>query len=272
MRLLKYFMVSVGIILIPLAFTSAQETLVLDALINEAKEHNPELIAMQNRYEAARARIPQAKTLDDPVISLSFQKAKKNPVNLSTTEGMERMLSFSQMFPWFGKLPLKGKIALVESQMIASEYKNKELEIINAVKAAYYDLFMNYKETELKQSSQIFLEDLARIAEAKYVVGEIAQEDIIKINIEIAGLATDIANLQKERLVKETRINSLLNREPDSPLGNTFCSEDDIVFKGEMGSLYKLTLQNQPELLMFSYAIEKNKYAKSLAKEVSSRT
>lgn len=239
----------------------------LDSLLEEAKKNNPEIIVAKKRYEAAKTRIPQAKSLDDPALGLTFEKAPGSPFRLNKTISEDRMLSVSQMLPWFGKLPLKGKIALVESQMFASEFKNRELEIITEVKNAYYDLFMNYKEIEFKEESLGFLKNIAAIAEAKYTVGEIPQEGVFKIDLEIAKLGNDIENLRRQKLAKETRLNSLLNREPESPLGEPALDEAASPLNEDISSLYRLTLQNQPELLIFSYAIEKNKYAKSLAKK-----
>ncbi|MDP3143035.1 MAG: TolC family protein, partial [Candidatus Omnitrophota bacterium] len=177
----------------------------------------------------------------------------------------DRKFSITQMFPFLGKLPLKGKIALVESQMAASEYKGKELEIINAIKKAYYDLFMNYKDIELSQDSLKLLEAIAKIAEAKYAVGKIPQEDLFKLNLEIAELSNKIQNLKQEQEAKDTLLNTLLNRQPESPLNAPEIAED-ITFDTDINLLYKLTITNSPELIIFSYAIEKNKYAKSLAK------
>lgn len=253
----------VNLILLNPGLLYSFEPISLDPLIEEAKRNNPEILAARKRYEAASARIPQAKSLDDPTVGLTFEKTPGSPFRLSKAMPEDRMLSISGMLPWFGKLPLKGKIALVESQMFASELKNKELNIINAVKNAYYDLFMNYKEIELKEESLKFLENIAKIAEARYIVGEIAQEDVFKINLEIAKIGNEIINLKQEKLTKETRLNSLLNREPESPLGMPYLEEDLTSFNQDIASLYKLTLENQPELLVFSYAIEKNRYAKS---------
>ncbi|MBI4972420.1 MAG: TolC family protein, partial [Candidatus Omnitrophica bacterium] len=244
----------------------ALDALSLEALIREAKQNNPDILAVAKRYEAAKARIPQAKSLDDPVLEFKFEKAKGSPFQLNKTMPEDRMLSLSQMLPWFGKLPLKGKIALVESQMLAAEYKDKELEVINDIKNAYYGLFMNYKEVELMEESLLFLKNIANIAEAKYVVGDMMQEDLFKIDLEIAKLSNDIANLKQERLAKETRLNTLLNHQADAPLGVPQLVED-ISFNQGIDSLYRLTLENQPTLLVFQYAIERNKYAKSLAKK-----
>lgn len=178
----------------------------------------------------------------------------------------DRMFSFAQFIPWFGKLSLKGKIALVESQMFAAEYKDKELEVINQVKNAYFDLFMNYKETELNQESLKLLKGIAKSAEAKYAVGDMSQEEVYKIHLEIARLNNTITNLEEEKKTKETFLNALLNREPEGPLGVPVLSEE-ASFDTDIRSLYQATLLNQPELIIFSYAIEKNKYAKSLAKK-----
>jgi outer membrane protein, heavy metal efflux system len=238
----------------------------LKTIVNEATRNNPDILAAKKRYEASRARVPLAKSLDNPTIGLGFEKIPKGTLKLNRVMPEGRMLSITQMFPFFGKLPLKGKIALVESQMAASEYKNKELEVINQVKNAYYDLFMNYKEIELSEQSIELLENIARIAEAKYTVGDILQEGLFKISLEIAKLDNTIANLKQEKLAKETRLNSLLNREPENALGMPDLQEE-LYFDKDITYLYRLTMENQPELLIFSYAIEKNKFAKSLAKK-----
>lgn len=244
----------------------SQETLSLDSLIKEARENNPEILAAKKRWEASLARVPQAKSLDNPTIALEFEKIPRGTLKLDRVMPDDRMLLINQALPWFGKLPLKKKIAVVEFQMAVSEHKNKELEIINMVKNAYFDLFMNYKEIELNQESLEFLKALSAIAEAKYVVGEIMQEDVFKIHSEIAKISNNIANLKQENLAKQTKLNALLNREPESILGEPIL-EESLYFNNDIKHLYLLTLENNPELLIFSYAIERNKFAKSLAKK-----
>lgn len=241
------------------------ETVSLDSLLRAAVANNPEILAARKRWESALTRVPRAKTLEDPSVNISFERTPKGPFNLRNTPSDERMISISQVLPLFGKLSLKGKIAVVEGQIFAGEYRDKQLEIINAVKNTYYDLFMNDKEIELNQESLELLKGVAKVAEAKYTVGQIQQEELAKINLEIAKLSTDVVNLKQEKQAKEARMNGLLNRSQESPLGSPVVKED-LSFHQDINSLYKLTLENQPELLIFSSAIEKSKYAKSLAK------
>ncbi|MDP2939441.1 MAG: TolC family protein [Candidatus Omnitrophota bacterium] len=243
----------------------SQDVISLNLLIEEAKKNNPEILAAKKRWESALARIPQAKSLDNPNVGLTFEKIQRGTLKLDKTMSEDRMLSISQMFPFFGKLSLKGKIALVESQMVASEYKQKELEVINSVKNAYYNLFMNDTEIELNKQSLALLKGIVKTADAKYAIGEITQEELFKLNLEIARLSNTILNLREERTAKETRLNTLLNREPELPVGTPELNEN-LLFQVDIKSLYRETLLNQPELIIFSYAIEKNKYAKSLAK------
>ncbi|MCM8819449.1 MAG: TolC family protein [Candidatus Omnitrophica bacterium] len=259
-----FYLFLVNIFILSNSILYSDELLSLDSLLKEAIKSNPDILAAKKRWEASLARIPQARSLDNPTVSFSFMKIQKGTLKLDKTLPEDRMLSINQMFSFLGKLSLKGKIALVESQIAACEYKNKELEVINNIKNAYYELFMNYKEIELNQESLKLLEGIAKIAEARYIVGEIPQEEVFKINLEIARLSTHITNLKQENKLKQTHINTLLNRDPETPLGIPDLKED-ISFEKDIRSLYRLTLLNQPELLIFSYAIEKNKYAKSLA-------
>lgn len=259
------FLVSLYLLNFNLLYVYAQDKLSLPSLIEEARGNNPEITAALKRWVAAEARIPQAKSLDDPTIGFTFEKTPGSPFQLNKTMSEDRMLSISQFFPLFGKLSLKGKIALVESQMFAAGYKDKELEVINSVKNAYYDLFMNYKETELNQESLRLLKGVTKVAESRFAVGETSQEEVYKLHLEIARLNNIIKNLEQEKKAKETFINTLLNRGPESPLSAPEL-EEKISFSADLKTLYMSTLLNQPELLVFSYAIERNKYAKSLAK------
>ena len=259
--------IAVFIILTLLVSTNilpAQEVLSLEALIKEAQSKNPEILAAKKRWEASRHRIPQMKSLDNPTVGFNFEKIPRGTFQLNNTMPEDRMLSVTQMFPFFGKLPLRGKVALAESQMLSAEYKQKELEVIASLKNAYYDLFMNYKEKELNEQSLELLKSITRAAEAKYAVGEVSQDELFKLNLEIARMNNVILNLGEERRSKETRLNSLLNREPEAQLGIPDLSEE-VSFQRDLKSLYQAVLVSQPELIIFSYAIEKNRYAKSLA-------
>jgi outer membrane protein TolC len=244
----------------------AQETLSLAAALQTARNGNPKILAARKRWDAARARIPQAKSPEDPQISAGAQMLPKNPLNVKKGPEDERMLSFSQFIPFFGKLSLQGKIAAVEAQMAGAEYKQTELDIANEVKKAYFDLYMNYREEELSGQSLVFLQGVAKTAEARYASGgEMPQSDVLKIHVEVAILETAIVNLRQERKAREAALNNLLGKGPEERVGTPGTLSEKLP-DTTLQTLYKATLVNQPELLSFQYAIEKNKFEKSLAK------
>lgn len=242
----------------------AAQPLSIDALIKEAKKNNPGILAAKKKWDSSLARVPQAKSLDNPTVGVKFEKIPRGTLKFDKTMPDDRMLSIEQMFPLFGKLPLKGKIAVAESQMAAAEYKDKELEVVAEVKNAYYDLFMNYKESELNEQSLNLLEGIINTARARYSIGLVTQEELFKLNLEIARLSNEIQNLKEARKAKETRLNTLLNRSPEASMGIPQLDET-VDFNADPETFYRLAIENKPELLVFSYAIERNKFAKSLA-------
>jgi len=249
-----------------LVYAQPEAPFFLISAVQAAKENNPQITAAKKRWDAAKARVPQAKSPDDPQVSASAWMMPKSPVNVKKAPSQEKMLSVSQFIPLFGTLPLKGKIAVVEAQSAGAEYKKLELDIINELKKTYFDLYMNYREEELDRQSLVFLQGLAKTAEARYASSiDMPQTAILKIDVEIARLNTSILNILQERKAKEAALNNLMGRGPESPVAMPAALEEN--FTGNtLDSLYKSTLVNQPELLLFEYAIEKNKLEKSLAK------
>jgi outer membrane protein TolC len=242
------------------------EPLKLEQLLEEAVENNRDIAAARKRWEASVARVPLSRVLPDPSIGISVEKVPKGTLKLDRTMPDDRMLTISQFLPLFGKLSLQGKIALVESRMFAAALRNTELDVMNSVRTGYYELFMNERESLLLKESAALLENFARVAEIRLGVGKISQSEVFKIHAEIARLSTALKNLVLRRSAIATRINTLLHRDPHSPLGNPEVPEgvSDAVYLPE--TLYKKAIENQPELHMLSYAIEKNKFARSLAR------
>ncbi|MEK7290468.1 MAG: TolC family protein, partial [Planctomycetota bacterium] len=85
-------------------------------LVQEATEHNPEIIAAQKRLNAAKAKITQAKSLDDPSIRAGSYDMSNSPININgQTEMLQQRYSVSQKIPFPGKLRLKGEVAVEEA-------------------------------------------------------------------------------------------------------------------------------------------------------------
>src|SRR5262249_32921787 len=89
----------------------------VDDLVEIALAVNPEITVMRREYDAARARIPQAKALPDPTISIgNVNTGSPLPFARVTDDFNENFnFGFSQDFPWFGVRRLRGLVASAEA-------------------------------------------------------------------------------------------------------------------------------------------------------------
>ncbi|MHC4278005.1 MAG: TolC family protein, partial [Planctomycetota bacterium] len=232
----------------------------------EAASNNPDIRASLNRWEASQEAIDVARSLDDP--KLGFQlRNEKNPLQFEGGgKRYRRMGSVSQKFPFPGKLRLRGKIASEDSEMSKKDWE-ETIRIITALaKTAYYGLHYIHKAIDINEGNKDLLAKFAKIAETRYKVGKAPQRDVLAAQVELAKIINDLQVLGEEKRSAETRINTLLNREPEAPLGKP---EDYTPHKFSINleDVEALAVKNRPELKKFGLAVKKNKSVHKLAKK-----
>src|SRR5512137_1500046 len=124
--------------------SSAQE-LQLAAIIDEALKNNPDIRISQARIEAAKYRVPQAKSLPDPMVTAGYQNVGLNRYSYGDYSESQWMFTASQMFPYFGKRALKGEMAEKDAESLKAMDEALRLKTTARVKELYYDLFLSYK-------------------------------------------------------------------------------------------------------------------------------
>ncbi|HID93766.1 MAG TPA: TolC family protein [bacterium (Candidatus Stahlbacteria)] len=236
----------------------------LDKLVNEALENNPEILAAKNKWEAAKAKVPQVRWWSDPQLGINYEKIPQGSYSLG--EANMRMLSISQMIPFPGKLTLKGRMAKEEVLIAKENYEAKHQEIIAKVKSAYYRLFLVHKSIEIKNEEKELLRKFEKIAQTKYAVGQVPQHDVLRAQVELSLVADDLITLQERDLpTAEARLNAILNRPLHLPLGvpDEFTVPE---LKKSREEIEELALKYRQELKAMKNAIEKSKIAYNLAK------
>lgn len=181
----------------------------LDSLVREALEHNPEIQAVKQRLEASKAVIPQVKTLPDPRINLEYRELAAHEV----------LYGASQEIPFPGKLRLRGEIATREAERVGQEYLATRLQVVAALKEAYYDLHFAAKSIEIVLKNLKLLRSFEESAKAQYAVGRGAQQDVFRAQTEVSRALARLATLEQRKQSLGADINRLLNRPPAAPLG-----------------------------------------------------
>lgn len=236
-------------------------------LIEEAMAHNPEIIAAQKRLNAAKMKIPQAKSLDDPSIRAGSYDMSNNPININgQTEMLQQRYSVSQKIPFPGKLRLRGEVAIEESNMVEKELQSKIQEIIALVKSAFYELYYINRAIDITEENRDLLRKFSRIAETKYSVGRATQRDVLAAQVELSTLANNLIVLNKERESVIARLNILLDRTTHAPLGKPRPFEKHKL-NLTIRDLEDLAVKNRPELKRFDHAVKRNEANVKLSKK-----
>ena len=234
----------------------------LEVLIEEALSKNPEVLAAKQRWEAAREETPQAKSLDDPQLTVTQWAI---PSNFNIGDADETWYGIGQTFPFPGKLSLRGQISAKAAEAAEQEYLGKVREVVAEVKSAYYQLFLVHKAIDLHLEHQSLLEEFIQIADQKYEVGQVSQQDSLKAHVELSKLHTSLLVVKQEKVSIEAQINALLNRLTETPLGQP---EEPTYrkFSLTLEDLQQQALQIRPEIKAATFAIEKSEKAKNLAR------
>ena len=119
----------------------APSVLLLDDVIREALEKNPEAQSALHTVKAMQRRVPQVESLPDPMASVGWAG---NPAPFSIMQGDNssyRGLTVSEQFPYPGKLKLRGQIASKEADAAQTDYDAIRRKVTAESKIAYYEYF-----------------------------------------------------------------------------------------------------------------------------------
>lgn len=240
---------------------TAQSSLALPDLISEALARNPELVAARKQWEAATFRIMQARSLDDPNLSVHLWNL---PQSFNVTQTQNSIFSLSQSFPFPGKLGLKGEVASRSAGMTEQATHAKERDLIARLKQAYYDLFLAQKVIRIHHEQVELLKQFVEIANAKFRSGEGTQADVLKAQVELSVLQQQLPVLHQRRETAGARLNVLVDRDALSLLGNAQ-DPPQMPFDKTLEDLYQRALEARPELKAAELAIERNERSYQLA-------
>jgi outer membrane protein TolC len=174
-------------------------------------------------------------------------------------------LSLSQKFTFPGKRPLMKEMAEKEAEAVFTETQDKVNQIVRDVKIAYYDLSHVYRTTEVTQRNKEILENLAKIAEIKYSVGQGIQQDVLKAHVEVSKMVDELIMQGQKKKALEAKLNSLLNR----PLETIVGEPEEVIFRKlpfTIEELQKMALEMNPTLKGMKKMIEAKEKAHALAK------
>ena len=201
--------------------SAKSEFVSLEYLIRQMLAANPELQAARKRWEATQKRPGQASALPDPAVRLGWASAGAPfpGAGLGSEPTASVGIEIAQMFPFPGKRALRGAMAQQEVHAESSMFDGTELNLISRLKSAFYELQFTYDAIDVLHRNKALLEQLAKLAENRYSVGQATQQDLIKSQVELSLIEARLLEFERTQRSMVAEINSLLNRNVDEKLG-----------------------------------------------------
>src|SRR5450755_3397327 len=157
-------------------------------LVREALQKNPAIQSALHSVEAQRRRVPQAKTLPDPMVGIGWA-GNIRPFSVQSGDPSSyRAVTASQQLLYPGKLKLRGEIASKEADAGSSDLEAVRRRVTADVKTAYFEYWFYDKALQTTLKDKDLLSKLSQIAEARYRVGKGIQQDVLRSQVEISLL------------------------------------------------------------------------------------
>jgi len=217
----------------------------LPDLLREALDRNPDLMALRRQVDVARLRPAQERALSPPMAEAQVWQWPINSINPANTNMY--MFMVSQDLPGRGKRDLRAAVAEKDTAFAENDVVVRARQIVNDVKQAYATLFIARKSIDVHLESVDLLRQIADVSRAKYTTGRNSQQDMLKPVVELSRLHTDIVRFDEQASLASARLNVLLDRAPEAPIGPVVEPSEETL-SATTADLQQLALGRQPEL------------------------
>ncbi len=268
-RLCSHFsVVPLGLVVVcqPLMATEAdipfanEASLTSSHLVEAVLARNPDILTMEATWEAAKARVEQVSSFDDPMLSYSIAPQSVGADDMD----FGQKLSLSQRLLWPGKRDLHGDVARAESDAAFVGIEQARLKLTETTKAAYADWYFVHAAIRINGINKSLLQEFQNIAEIKYSAGRASKQDALRAEVERVLLEHRDIVLERHRRDVLTDINTLLQRLPDQPLPLPAGLPKTVPLP-TVEQLRELALEHHPELRALVARTRASRYRERLA-------
>jgi outer membrane protein, heavy metal efflux system len=234
----------------------------LSDYLSYAALNNPGLKAAFNRWKAALERIPQVKSLPDPKFNYKYFIEQ-----VETRVGAQReAFGVSQMFPWFGRLELRGDAAAQAADAARQRYEAVKLKLFYQVKDAYYEYYYLWRAIGIVKENVELVKNFESVARTRYEVAAAKHPDVIRAQVELGKLEDRLKTLEDLRGPIVARLDAALNRPAEAPLPWPKQIVEESTPLTDQQILDRMAKSN-PELAALDFEIAKSRTQIDLAKK-----
>jgi outer membrane protein TolC len=233
----------------------------VEVYIHYALSQNPDIEAARKRVDTAAYRVPQAASLKDPTFGVT---AFPEPVQTAAGQ-QEVSLTASQHLPWFGKLNTRAQAADADVNVARAQLAAAELEVIEQVKRAYFELYFVQQAIRVTDEDRKLLLQFVQIAESKYQTGQANQQDFLRAQVEVLKVDNDLIRLRQQIESSQAKLARLMHVSPDTPLRALNHAPQEQIPQ-DIEHLYQQAVQQRPELHAQLAAVRRDRHNVELSR------
>ncbi|HET8747172.1 MAG TPA: TolC family protein [Ramlibacter sp.] len=188
----------------------------LPSLLDYARQHNPELAAMQHEAQAAAQRVQPAGALPDPVLRVELMNVNNfgndAGFNLLPSKVGETKYTLMQMIPAPGKRDLRRDAAAADARQAEARSAATWAEQAMKLRAAFAQYWLAAQNERITGELLELVVQLEQVAQTRYAGGLAPQQDAIRAQLEQTAIRSELIAVANEKRQQQARLNALLGR------------------------------------------------------------
>lgn len=182
-------------------FTTAQSRLL---------EGNLKLKALHQKTLQYKSRISQDSSLPDPKVKLGLNNVPVSKPSFNESDMTSKEIGIYQMFPFFGKLSAKERIAILEYEKAVAMYRFYQSYYLHAVRSYFFEIAYLKEYVKIIEETKKYLTILLEIQKSRSTAGIGMVSDVLKISVELSKLDEEIIKVNTAIAETESTIAYLL--------------------------------------------------------------
>src|SRR5438034_1579130 len=150
----------------PSAETTPSSNLSLGEVTRAVLADNPAIKAAQQKWQAMKARVPQAAAWEDLRAQGSSRVARY--ISIPPNAFMDQSFMLQQEVPLSGKNLSRARAATAEAGATFEDFRRTQLDVLARARASFYRLTNEYAQLEVNQRNVELFNQFAEISRQSY--------------------------------------------------------------------------------------------------------
>ncbi len=224
-------------------------------LVSYAYHRSPLIKAARAEWRAAVERYRVDTAFEDPEVMVEgmyMTDQERDPVRPD-----EWKVTLTQPLPLPGKLAKAGQVAVSEATIARLKLDSAVRDTTLRIRESVHELAYLREARRLAAADRALLERLRKVGETAAATSRAALIDTMKAQAQAGQVGYDLLLLTESEHTEQTRLNALLNRPPEAPIGAVDQQGTVLPLTTPLEQIHTLAEANLEEIRMAKVSVDK---------------